>query len=522
MEKRKHLNMAALISIEPDLIKMRISKLNNDGELIDIEKLEHQTKLGHELFNNKKISFETLREISNILSGYKCILNEYNIKKFKVVASALLNDAENCEYIIDQLRIQNGMNVKIFEERKEKSLAYFEALNALKKSKYKNLDKSLISYIGAGNISFCIYDKQKVLFYQSVNMGSSKLYEILEPVQEYSLDFSLAVEEYIDIMIGRLKFPINNSQIENLIVSGSEVNLIAKLCQAKKSSNIYEISSKSVSGLYDKIKNLSAQAISEKYDISIKSAQILFTSLAIYCKIFKITKAERILSPKIEPWDTVIKQTLSYKIKKQFEEHLGLSAVFCAQVLSYHFYFNQEHIDSVYQYATLIFDKLKKLHGLDKRKKLFLDLAIILHEAGYYLNSKDPRISTFDIIKNLDLYGLSEREVVMVANIIRYDEFTVPNQNDAEYVRLSDTEKLFVSKMVAIFRLSNALDRSKKQKLKNVKIKISNESLIINSESKENASLEIWAAEKCSEFFKEVFGLKVKLNVKSNLFLDRR
>ena len=517
MEKRKHLNMAALINIEPDLVKMRISKLNNDGNLIDIEKLECQTKLGHELFNNQKISFEILREISSILNGYKCILNDYNIKKFKIVASALLNDTENCAYIIDQLRIRNGMSVKIFEDRQEKSLAYFEILNVLKKSKYKNVGKSLISYIGAGNISFCIYDKQKILFYQSVDMGSSKLYEILEPVQEYSTDFSLAVEEYIDIMIDRLKFPINNSQIENLIVSGSEVNLIARLCQAKETENIYEISLKSVSELYDKIKKLSAQAISEKYDISIKGAQILFTSLAIYCKIFKITKAKKILSPKIEPWDAVIKQTLSCKIKKQFEEHLALSAVFCAQILSYHFYFNQDHIDSIYLYATLIFDRLKKLHGLDKRKKLFLDLAIILHEAGYYVNSKDPRISTFDIIKNLDLYGLSEREAVMVANIIRYSEFTVPNRNDAEYARLSDAEKLLVSKMVAIFRLSNALDKSKKQKLKNMKIKISNENLIINAESKENASLETWAVNKCSEFFKEVFGLKVKLNVKSDL-----
>ena len=133
------------------------------------------------------------------------------------------------------------------------------------------------------------------------------------------------------------------------------------------------------------------------------------------------------------------------------------------------------------------------------------------------MNSKDPRISTFDIIKNLDLYGLSEREAVMVANIIRYSEFTVPNRNDAEYARLSDAEKLLVSKMVAIFRLSNALDKSKKQKLKNMKIKISNENLIINAESKENASLETWAVNKCSEFFKEVFGLKVKLNVKSDL-----
>ena len=141
MEKRKHLNMAALINIEPDLVKMRISKLNNDGNLIDIEKLECQTKLGHELFNNQKISFEILREISSILNGYKCILNDYNIKKFKIVASALLNDTENCAYIIDQLRIRNGMSVKIFEDRKYVKCVPLETSNGFYYASVKDLTK---------------------------------------------------------------------------------------------------------------------------------------------------------------------------------------------------------------------------------------------------------------------------------------------------------------------------------------------------------------------------------------------
>ena len=49
--------MASIISIEPDLVKMRISKLKNN-KLLDVERLEQQTKLGHEIFNNGKIIFK--------------------------------------------------------------------------------------------------------------------------------------------------------------------------------------------------------------------------------------------------------------------------------------------------------------------------------------------------------------------------------------------------------------------------------------------------------------------------------
>lgn len=516
MEKKKTSNMAALISIEPGFVRMRVSKLKGDA-LVDIDRLEKQTKLGHEIFNNKKISFETLREISGILRNYASVLKEYSIKNCRVIACALLREAENCAYIVDQIKIQNDMSIRILEDRQEKSLVYFEILCALQNSKYKNLDKTLISYIGAGNIGFSIYDREKILFSQNIDMGSSKLYELLEPVQEQTADFSLVVEEYLERMIGRINFPLDNSMIENLIISGSEISLIADLCGAKEVDGIYDISPSAVDELYNQIKALSAQAISDRYDLSVKNAQLLFTALSIYSRILKMTNANKILSPKVELWDAVIKQILSSKIEKSFEEHIGISAIFCAKVLSYHFYFSQAHIEVTHHYATLIFDSLKKLHGLDKRKKLFLDLAVMLHEVGYYVNSKDPRASTFDIIKNMDLYGLTETDVFLVANIVRYNELTKPTLEDDEYRKLKESERLLVSKLVAIFRLSNALDKSKKQKLKNIKIKILNETLVITVESDDNVYLEKWAVAKCSEFFEEVFGLKVQLNVKSGL-----
>lgn len=516
MEKKRNLSMAALISIEPEFVKMRISKLKNDI-LVDIERLEKHTNLGHEIFNNRKISFETLREISEILKNYSQILTEYNINNFRVIASNILNDAQNCAYIIDQIKIQNNMHITVLEDRPEKSFIYFEILKTLEKAGFDNLDKTLISYIEAGSIGFSIYDKKKILFSQNVDIGPTKLYELLDPVSEQMCDFSSVVEEYLDRIIGRIHFPINRTNIENLIISGSEIELIASLCGAKEKNGIFDINLRNIDALYSEIEGMSAQMISEKYHISLKNAQLLFTVLAMYSKVLNLTNAKKILCPKVELWDALIKQILSSKLEKQFEAHVYSSAVCCAKILSYHFYFSQPHVECTYQYATLIFDKLKKLHGLNKRKKLLLDLAIILHEAGYYVNSKDPRISTFDIIKNLEIYGMTDKDVILMANIVRYNEFTAPSENDIEYAKLSSDDKLMISKMVAIFRLCNALDKSKKQKLKNMKIKISDKNFIISVESDENAYLEKWAIEKCNEFFEEVFGLKVKLMVKSKL-----
>ena len=78
-------------------------------------------------------------------------------------------------------------------------------------------------------------------------------------------------------------------------------------------------------------------------------------------------------------------------------------------------------------------------------------------------------------------------------------------------------KRLEIAKLVAIFRLSNALDKSKRQKLRLNKIKITNDKLEIKVDTADNALLEKWAFEECAGFFKEVFGLSPELHIRSNL-----
>ena len=507
-------NMAAVISIESDVIKMRISRVKN-GEISDIDRLENPTNIGHEVFNTSKISFESLRKISEILKGYSKVLSEYGVTNYRVVASTALREAENCAYVLDQLRIQNDMTVEVLEDRQEKSLIYNEIINYIEG---QGMSDALISYIGAGSIGFAIYEDGAVKFSQNIKMGSQKLHDLLGEIQSQTRDYHTVLEEYLDRIIGRVNFPEGRFKNDNLVITGNEIKIIAKICGASPGSLGYDIDTQLIVDFYDEIRDLTTEKIMDKYSLNQHEAQLFLTSLLIYLRIIKITGSSRILSPQVELWDAIIKQMLIPKNKVIYDAHVKTSTINCAVVLSELYSCDKDHREMTRKYAMEIFDKMKKIHGMGPRKRLLLELAIILHESGYCLNSKYPRESTFDIIKNLGLYGLTSEEMILVANIAKYDELTVPNMSDLEYSDLSQKNKLLVSKMVAIFRLANALDKSKKQKFQDIKARLVDQKFIIEVQSNENVYLEKWAFNKCVPFFEDVYGVNPELNVKTTLF----
>ena len=131
MPKHKGGKVAAVIDIGSSDVKMQISQVRNK-EIIPLNTLEYPLKLGHEVFNYGKISFECLRELSHILTGYSNVMKEYGVDQYKVVGTTALREAQNKEFIQDQLLIQNDMIVEIYDDNQEKSLIYSAITKALK------------------------------------------------------------------------------------------------------------------------------------------------------------------------------------------------------------------------------------------------------------------------------------------------------------------------------------------------------------------------------------------------------
>ena len=515
LNKKKNNRVAAVIDIGSNMLKMRISQLKKGG-IVNLDILEYPLNLGHEVFTEGKIRFESLRELSGVLHGYSSIMGEYGVDQCRVVATTAFRDAKNRSYVIDQLKIQNDMTVQVLEDDQEKTLIYSEILNSLNKMENKKSENALISYIGAGTIGFSVYNGKHMIFSQNIPMGALKLHDMLGNIQELTEDFYTVVEEYLNSIIGHISIPLNKGTVSNLILTGNEIQLIARICGVEPVNDSYTIPAQMLTNLFKQIRSMSQEKISIQYGINEETAELLYSALAIYICLIDFTTSDDIISPKVELWDALMRQMLIPKSGDEYFEHVRENAISCAQEIAKTYNCNQKHSDNIRKFACRIFDKMKGAHGLDHRKRLLLELAAILHDSGHYVTAKQHLLSAFDLIKDIDVYGMTDDEMLITAYVSRYNEYDVPNYDDVEFIRISDKNRLIVSKLVAIFRLANALDKSQKQKLKDIKVKLENDKLLITAESNNNVYLEKWAFDQCAPFFKEVFGYNPVLTVKSS------
>ena len=108
---------------------------------------------------------------------------------------------------------------------------------------------------------------------------------------------------------------------------------------------------------------------------------------------------------------------------------------------------------------------------------------------------------------NSEILGLSHHEREIIATTVKYAAVPMDSY-ELMADRFSEKEYIDIMRMVAIFKVANALDRSHRQKFKNIKVQVKKNELVISVEAKDSLSLEKGMFEKSADFFEKVFDLR--------------
>ncbi len=60
--------------------------------------------------------------------------------------------------------------------------------------------------------------------------------------------------------------------------------------------------------------------------------------------------------------------------------------------------------------ALDIFDSTRKIHGMGKRERLLLQIAVLLHDCGKYISMSEVAECSYRIIMATEIIGLSTEE----------------------------------------------------------------------------------------------------------------
>ncbi|WP_446898352.1 Ppx/GppA phosphatase family protein [Clostridium sp. LBM24168] len=510
MKNIKPNQTVAVIDVGSNYLRMIAADIDNTGNINILEDVIKPTKIGKDTFSNGRISVETIHKTCEDIKGFSQIMKDYRIKHYRAVSTSGIREASNRQYILQQIRLRTGIQVKIINTSQErfyimKALRYETSNTDILTSK-----TTLVVNISTGSVEASIFEDGNLKFTEHTQIGSLRVKEALDELEYAAPNFTKLTEQYIESKLYWSKFNIENFKIKNFIALGGELSTIIKLIKkAKKTSAATNFILKNdFKKLYEKIKTMSNDQIVFEYGLSKQKIDLLIPTILIFYNFLEMTESEKIYTPNITLRLGVL-YDLSDEIFKFPRKDSSTNDILSSILYICNKYkINKTHANYVEKISLSIFDQTLKIHKLGERERLYLQIASRLHDVGGFIDITNHENQSYNIMISQDIMSFSYKELTIIANITKYHSSMVPDENDYSYFILDDKNKMIVSILSAILKMAEALDTSHLQKIEELKLSKSNNVLYFNVTSNDDLSLEEWNFNKRANFFEEVLGVK--------------
>ena len=510
MRKTKVNSLIAAIDIGSNYLRMSIAEIDEMGDFIILEEVVKQTNIGRDSFSFGRIKVQTIHDTCNDLKGFTSLMKDYNVKIYEAVATSGIREAENKQYILEQIRLRTGIKVKCSNEAEERFLLLKGMKKVFSKMDVDFSKNIMVLNITSGAVEASIYNEKILQFTESMKLGSLRISEVLSELQSKTLEFPRLMEEYIESKIYLPKLNIKKLKVDYFVVVGGEFSTVTSIL--KKSSrdrDLNIIKREDFIKLYEDIKKMSSDQISFNYDIHKRRVNLFISTVLLSDSFLKLTEAKEIYTPEVTFRQGILKDiydNLIYGNKEELDKEDIISSVWH---LGEKYKIDKKHAKYVLQVALNIFDKTAKFHKLGERERLYLEISSILHDVGTFVNYVDHEVHSHDIIKSTSIIGLSDNELNIIANIVRYHENEdIRLESDQNYYMLREKDRMTVSILTAMLKLSEALDSSHLQKIEDLKITVSADAIYFGLTAREDILLEEWNFNNNAYFFEEVMGIK--------------
>jgi exopolyphosphatase/guanosine-5'-triphosphate,3'-diphosphate pyrophosphatase len=95
--------------------------------------------------------------------------------------------------------------------------------------------------------------------------------------------------------------------------------------------------------------------------------------------------------------------------------------------------------------------------------------------------------------------------------LCRFHRKSMPAARHIAFQAMTPADKNSVLFLLPLLRLADSLDRSHSQQIDSVECQIRANSIVIEVKSHAGADLDLWAAERVAEVFREVYGRNLQL-----------
>lgn len=498
-------------------LEMKIFEISGKGGMKQIDDIRYRLDLGSDTYAEGKVSYEAVNELCGILKEFQTIMKSYKVSDYKAYGTSAVRETKNTKILLDQVRQRTGIKIDVLSNSEQRFMDYKSIA-----SKTEDFDKMMekgtaILDIGGGSIQISLFEKGSLISTQNMRLGVLRLQERLNRLDAASSKIEGLIDEIATAQLSVFKkMYLKDCRIENIIVVDDYLSVILQN-PALTGERPGVIDVDQYMSFLESVQSRTLLEIAGTLNIPRESAMLMFISGVLVKRIVKMMDASLLWAPGVTLCDGIAyeyaEQHKIFKVEHDFEKDILSSA----ENISKRYMGSKKRGETLERIALTIFDSMKRIHGLGKRERLLLQLAARLHDCGKYISMVNLGECSYNIIMSTEIIGLSHKERETVANVVKYNHEPFVYYYNADGRSLLDEDAyLVVAKLTAILRVANGLDRSHKQKFKDVKTVVKDGQLVIQVDTEEDITLERGLFTKRADFFEEVYSIRPVIRQRKN------
>ena len=501
--------MFAAIDVGSYMLHMKIYEFLPSNIMKEVDSIRYGIDLGTETFSTGKLSSSKVNELCKVLCDFSDIMKSYGVNQYVAYGTSAIRETHNTQILLDLIEQRTGIRIEVLSNSRQRFLTYKSVASTGEDFNTIIEKGTAILDIGGGSIQLSLFEHDTLVATQNMKLGVLRLQERLLVLASGYSKYETLLDEMITSQFEVFKkLYLKDRQIENVIVMDDYVSVLLqnKVLGSKVAGYIDQ---NTFLNFYDSLKSETLSDKKKNYDFDEAGLNKLYISSALISKAVALTDAKLIWAPGTSLCDGMAYEYGENKhlLKRthDFEEDI----IACAKNISKRYMGSVKRAETLESITLTIFDALKKRSGLSARDRLLLRIAAILHDCGKYVSLYNLGDCSYNIIMSTEIIGLSNSEREIVANVVKFNHMEFESYEAIASSHLISSEQyLRITKLSAILRVANGLDRSHKQKFKDIKVHIKDKEFIITVNTDKDITLEIGLLRERARFFEDVFYLK--------------
>jgi len=504
--------LVAVLDMGASAVRLVVAEILGDRSIRVIEEASRGILLGRDTFSSGLIPARTTDATIAALEGFHQLIQSYGVEDIRAVATSAVREAQNSDVFLDRIQERTGISFEMINEAEESRLLFLAVRRALGTRPEFRGAWTILAEVGGGSTSLNLLRKGRPNRSGVYALGAVRLRQRMD-LRGLARDLQLSLmRRSIANLIAEIRLEMPLDRVTEFVAMGGDVRFAAsQILEDEAEGEVRSIPRATFFEFCERLAPMDEEELAARYRLPAAEAETLVPALLIYYAILCETAAERLVVS-----DASLRSGLLLDMASpggrlgagDFEQQVLASA----EAVGHRYHFDRAHGRHVAQLAGRLFDDCHEEHSLSDRDRLLLKVAALLHDIGVFVSLRAHHKHTLYLLQFLQIFGLTNEEMAIVANIARYHRGQMPQRSHESFMALERRDRLIVSKLAAFLRVANALDAEHLQKVADVRVTRQDRAWVLTITGQGDLTMERLAASARADLLREAFGRDVTVH----------